>query len=52
MAKQADYYREEAERRMKALTKVMGWGVYGLVGVFIIAAIFRIASVYVQALGG
>jgi type II secretory pathway component PulF len=52
MAKQAEYYREETARRMKALTKTLGWGVYALVGVFIIAAIFRMAAVYVQALGG
>ena len=52
MARQAEYYREETARRMKALTRAMGWGVYILVGAFIIAAIFRMASVYVQALGG
>jgi type IV pilus assembly protein PilC len=52
MAKQAEYYREETARRMKALTRALGWGVYGLVGVFIIVAIFRMAGVYIQALGG
>ena len=29
-----------------------GWGVYVLVGFFIIVAIFRMAGVYVQAMGG
>jgi type II secretory pathway component PulF len=52
MAKQAEYYREETARRTRALTRAMGWGVYILVGVFIIIMIFRMASVYVQALGG
>lgn len=52
MAKQAMYYREETERRMKALTRMMAWGVYILVGIFIIVAIFRIFSVYIQAVGG
>jgi type IV pilus assembly protein PilC len=52
MAKQADFYREETARRMKTLTRLMAWGVYAMVGVFIIIAIFRMASVYVQAVGG
>jgi type IV pilus assembly protein PilC len=52
MEKQADDYREETARRMKILTKTMAWGVYAMVGVFIIIAIFRMASVYVQATGG
>ena len=33
MARQAEYYREETARRMKALTRVMAWGVYAVVGV-------------------
>jgi type IV pilus assembly protein PilC len=52
MERQADYYREETARRMKTLTRVMAWGVYAMVGVFIIIAIFRMAGVYVQAMGG
>jgi type IV pilus assembly protein PilC len=52
MARQAEFYREETARRMKALTRVLGWGVYILVGAFIVVAIFRMAGVYVQALGG
>jgi hypothetical protein len=30
----------------------MAWGVYVLVGFFIILAIFQLAGVYVKALGG
>jgi type IV pilus assembly protein PilC len=52
MAKQADYYREETDRRMKRLTWAMSGGVYLVVGVFMIVAIFRMAGVYVQAVGG
>jgi type IV pilus assembly protein PilC len=52
MERQAEYYREEFARRSKALARAMAGGVYVLVGLFIIAAIFRIASVYIQALGG
>ena len=52
MAKQAEYYREETARRMKTLTRVTAWGVYILVGIFIIIAIFRMAGVYVEAIGG
>lgn len=52
MAKQAAYYAEEMERRMKALTKALAWGIYILVGIFIIVAIFRMAGVYIQAIGG
>ena len=52
MERQADFYREETARRMKTLTRLMAWGVYAMVGVFIIIAIFRMASVYVQAVGG
>lgn len=51
MAKQAEYYREETARRMKALTRVSAWGIYALVGIFIIVAIFRMAHVYIQATG-
>src|SRR5262245_31058867 len=52
MAKQAEYYREVTARWTKALARARGWGVAGLVGVFIIVAIFRMAGVYIQALGG
>jgi type II secretory pathway component PulF len=52
MARQTDYYREETVRRTRALTRTMGWGVYILVGLFIIVMIFRMVGVYVQAIGG
>jgi type IV pilus assembly protein PilC len=52
MAKQAEYYREEMVRRTRALTRALGWGVYILVGVFIIIMIFRMAGAYFDALGG
>jgi type IV pilus assembly protein PilC len=52
MARLGENYREETVRRTRALTRALGWGVYALVGVFIIIMIFRMASVYVQALGG
>lgn len=50
MIKQTEYYREETIRRAKALTQAMAWGVYGMVAIFIIIAIFRIANVYVGAI--
>ena len=52
MGRQAEFYREETARRAKTVTKAMSWGVYGLVGIFIIVAIFRMAGVYVNALNG
>jgi type II secretory pathway component PulF len=52
MARQAENYREETARRMKSLTRVLAGGIYALVAIFIIVAIFRMAHVYVQALGG
>jgi type IV pilus assembly protein PilC len=52
MAKQADYYHEEAVRRMRALSRALAGGVYAMVAIFIIIAIFRMADVYVQATRG
>jgi type II secretory pathway component PulF len=52
MARLAENYREETARRAKALTRAMAWGVYVLVGFFIILAIFQLAGVYVKAVGG
>jgi len=52
MGRQAENYREETARRAKRVTAAMAWGVYVLVGMFIIVAIFQLASVYVKALGG
>jgi type II secretory pathway component PulF len=50
MGRQAEFYREETARRAKILTKAMAWGVYGLVAIFIIVAIFQLAGVYVRAI--
>jgi type IV pilus assembly protein PilC len=47
MARQAENYREETVRRTRALTRVMAGGVYLLVALFIIVAIFRMAHVLV-----
>jgi len=52
MAKQAEFYREESARRMKAATRALAFGVYALVGLFMIIMIFRMAGNYIQALGG
>jgi type IV pilus assembly protein PilC len=52
MARQGENYREETARRAKIVAKAMAWIVYGLVAIFIIVAIFRMASVYVNALNG
>jgi type IV pilus assembly protein PilC len=50
MARQAEYWREEASRRLKALTRGAAWAVWAAVAILIIVAIFRIASVYLNAL--
>jgi type II secretory pathway component PulF len=49
MARQAEHYREETDRRTKALTRMLSGGVYALVSLFIIVAIFRMAHVLVPA---
>lgn len=45
-------YREEAERRVKTAAQMTGWCVYGMVAIFIIIAIFKIAGIYLGALDG
>ena len=45
MEHQAEYYEEEASRRLKLLGQVAAWGVWLLVAVLIIFAIFRIVHV-------
>lgn len=52
MGRQADYYREETARRMKRLTWAMSGGIYVMVAVFMIVAIFRMYGGYVQTIGG
>ena len=49
---QGDHYHEESGRRLTALTKVAGFGVWLLVAVLIIFAIFRLYSSYLGALNG
>jgi hypothetical protein len=49
MIRQAEYYREEAARRLKDLTRYAGWSVYAFVALMIIGAIFKIGSLYFGA---
>jgi type IV pilus assembly protein PilC len=44
LAHQTEHYHEESGRRLAALTSAAGYGVYCLVGLIIIVAIFRIAN--------
>jgi type II secretory pathway component PulF len=48
---QAEHYNEESGRRLAVLTAVAGYGVWALIGIIIIVAIFRIFSWYVGMLG-
>jgi type II secretory pathway component PulF len=50
MIRQADYYKEEAERRMKGLTRAASFGVWLFVAILMIVAIFKIASIYFGAI--
>lgn len=52
MQHQLEYWQEEAARRMTTLTRAAGAGVGVMVAVFIIWAIFRLASIYFDALSG
>ncbi len=52
LKQQAKYYQEEAGRRLKALTRSAGFGVWLLYAVFMVIMIFRIAGAYIGALGG
>ncbi len=51
LRRQATHYDEEAGRRLTALAAVAGYGVWAMVGIFIIIAIFRIALSYINLLG-
>ncbi len=44
MKRQGDHYHEEAGRRLAALTAVAGYGIWALIGLFIILAIFKMYS--------
>jgi type IV pilus assembly protein PilC len=45
-------YREEAERRLRSAAQMTSYCIYGMVAVMIVIAIFKIASLYLGALGG
>lgn len=50
MQQQAEFYQEEAGRRMTILTQVASWGVWLTVAILIIICIFRIALTYISML--
>jgi type IV pilus assembly protein PilC len=50
MKHQSDHYHEEASRRLAVLTAVAGYLVWGVVGTFIIVAIFRLYGSYLSLL--
>jgi type IV pilus assembly protein PilC len=50
LRQQAEHYHEEAGRRLAVLTSLAGYGVWALVGLFIIIAIFRIFGSYLDVL--
>lgn len=52
MERLAVRYREEAERRLRSAAQMTSYCIYGLVAIMIIIAIFKIASLYLGALGG
>lgn len=49
MVRQSEYYREEASRRLKDLTRYAGWAVYAFVALLMIIAIFKIGGNYFGA---
>lgn len=51
METQAEFYHEEAGRRLAALTAVAGWAIWLLVAVVIITAIVRLYGSYLSQLG-
>jgi type IV pilus assembly protein PilC len=50
LAHQAEHYHEESGRRLTVLTALAGYGIWLLVGLIIIVAIFRIATWYIGLL--
>jgi type IV pilus assembly protein PilC len=50
MVNQAQYYEEEAGRRLVLLTRFAGFVVWGFVATLIIIAIFRIFNIYLSAI--
>jgi type IV pilus assembly protein PilC len=51
MERLAVRYREDAERKLKAAAEYTSYCIYGMVAVMIIVAIFKIAGIYLGALG-
>jgi type II secretory pathway component PulF len=51
MRHQAEYYYEEASRRLTTLTKLLTFGIWLLYALFMVIAIFKIANIYLSALG-
>ncbi len=45
-------YREEAERRLRTAAQMTSYCIYGMVAIMIIFFIFKLASIYMGALGG
>jgi type II secretory pathway component PulF len=42
MKKQAEFYRDEAKRKLKTLSMILGGGVYLMIGVLLVVMIFKI----------
>ncbi|MCS7047384.1 MAG: type II secretion system F family protein, partial [Gemmataceae bacterium] len=51
MAQQAEYWHEEATRRLNTLAKLLTLGLWFLYAAFMVYAIYQIAGVYLSALG-
>lgn len=51
MERLAERYREESERRLRSAAQYTSWAIYGMVALMIIFAIFKIASLYLGAIG-
>ncbi len=52
LRQQGEHYHDESGRRLTALTRTAGYGVWVFVAALIIFAIFRLYSSYLGALGG
>jgi type IV pilus assembly protein PilC len=52
MERLANRYREESERRLKNAAQITSYCIYGMVAILIIIAIFKLANIYLGALGG
>jgi type IV pilus assembly protein PilC len=51
MERLARRYREESERKLQAAAQMTSYCIYGFVAIMIIIAIFKIASIYLGAIG-